>query len=164
MARPPINLPWVAVESGGISGRRDYDMFLSAAARSAVASREEAADADLEEAEGCRVFDQNRPLLLVVCGDEPTLASVRRTLRAAGFLCTSGRSVEAALSLLTQVRVDGCVVVQPLDEADARRLTERLEQYDPDCIRVCAAGEQAPLGWRACDVDGLPAHLRELFG
>ena len=111
------------------------------------------------------MLEENRPLLLVVCGDEAQLAAVRGTLRAAGFLSTSGRSVEAALNLLTQVRVDGCVVAQPLDHADGQRLNERLEHYNPGCVRVCVTetGHAAPEGWPCCAGRALPERLRELF-
>lgn len=132
------------------------------AAVQAQGSLTECACEDIEGPGGFGVLEQNQPLLLVVCSDEGQLAAVRRTLRAAGFLSTSGRSIEAALSLLTQVRVDGCVVAQPLDHADGRRLTERLEQYNPGCARVCLTVPM-PEGWITCEPDALTRRLAELL-
>jgi hypothetical protein len=57
------------------------------------------------------------------------------------------------------------VVAQALDASDGRRLRDRLEQYNPGCVRVCVAEPAAAAleGWPACDGQTLPSRLQELF-
>jgi hypothetical protein len=111
------------------------------------------------------VLNETRPLLLVICSDEERLATLRAALRGAGFLSASGRSVEAAISLLSQVRVDGCVVAEPLDPFDARRLYDRLERYSTGCPKLCLldAHPVPPDGWHGCEGNLLIARLYECF-
>lgn len=111
------------------------------------------------------MLNDTRPLLLVICSDEARLAAMRGTLRSAGFLSASGRSVEAAISLLSQVRVDGCVVAEPLEPFDALRLYDRLERYSTGCPKLCVLDyhPSPPNGWHGCDGDGLIARLYECF-
>jgi len=111
------------------------------------------------------VLNETRPLLLVICSDENRLAALRASLRSAGFLSASGRSVEAAISLLSQVRVDGCVVADPVEPLDAHRLHDRLEQYNTGCPKLCILDfhPEPTSGWLGCDGDGLIARLYECF-
>jgi len=111
------------------------------------------------------VLNDTRPLLLVICSDEDRLAAMRASLRSAGFLSASGRSVEAAISLLTQVRVDGCVIAERLEPFDALRLYDRLERYSTGCPKLCLLDDHpvTPTGWHGCDGEGLIACLYECF-
>jgi hypothetical protein len=101
----------------------------------------------------------------VICSDEARLAELRASLRGAGFLSASGRSVEAAISLLTQVRVDGCVVAEPLEPFDALRLYDRLERYSTGCPKLCLVSDHPapPDGWHACTGEGLVPCLYRCF-
>lgn len=111
------------------------------------------------------MLNETRPLLLVICSDEDRLRMLRAVLRGGGFLSASGRSVEAALSLLSQVRVDGCVVAEPLNSFDALRLYHRLEQYSTGCPKLCLLDShpEPPHGWHGCDGHNLISHLYERF-
>lgn len=111
------------------------------------------------------VLKETRPLLLVICSDEARLAALREELRGAGFLTASGRSVEAALSLLSQVRVEGCVVADEIDSFGALRLYERLERYSTGCPKLCVVDYHPvpPEGWRGCDGHSLITQLHACF-
>lgn len=111
------------------------------------------------------MLNETRPLLLVICSDEARLAALRAALRGAGFLTASGRSVEAAISLLSQVRVEGCVVADPIDPFDAFRLYERLERYSTGCPKLCILDYHPvpPDGWQGCDSDCLIDRLHQCF-
>jgi hypothetical protein len=94
----------------------------------------------------------DRPLVLVVCEDLTRLTRTREVLRAAGLLPASARSVEAALSLLTQVVTDACLLVQNLSVEEARQLGERLEQVRPGAPKLCVREFlHGPVdGWMPC--------------
>lgn len=112
-----------------------------------------------------RVPEENQPLLLLVSELELGLLSIRSRLRAAGYLVASGRSVDAAISLLDQVRVDGCVVMGSVSVTDARRLALSLDRYNPGCPKMLVqeAGLLAPDPWRGCELEGLLSALQEAF-
>lgn len=111
------------------------------------------------------MLNETRPLLLVICSDEARLAALRAELRSAGFLSAAGRSIEAALSLLSQVRVDGCVVAEPLDPLAAARLHDCLECYSAGCPKLCLPTSQPepPHGWHGCPTEALLTRLHECF-
>lgn len=109
--------------------------------------------------------EDNQPLLLMVSEQEPGLFSTRTLLREAGFLVASGRTVEAAISLLAQVRVDGCVLHGHVQEGDAIRLAETLDRYSPGCPKMYLSQSESdlPPGWRRCAADTLVQALKDAF-
>ena len=98
------------------------------------------------------MYEEDHPLVLVVCDELERLRRARESLRAAGFLPASGRSIAAAVSLLAQVRVDACVVCQPISVEDAERLRGVLERFRPGCPKLCVREYVAadPPGWVVC--------------
>lgn len=118
------------------------------------------------DAEGeSRVSEEHRPLLLLVSEQEPGLAAVRAHLREGGFLVASSRSVAAAISLLDQVRVDGCVLMGRVSTPEAIRLAQSLERYTPRCPKVYLDEPDMipPDGWHTSRHDQLLPALRQVF-
>jgi len=107
------------------------------------------------------VHDDDRPFVLVVSDRQERLLAARQTLRAAGILTASGRSMAAAVSLLSQVQVDGCVLIGDPAPGDARELWEALERYRPGCpkIQVCEPPALPLEGWTTCTEADLPAAM-----
>jgi hypothetical protein len=108
------------------------------------------------------VSDSDRPLFLIVCGDAAGMAAARALVRDAGGLPVASRSIPAALSLLSQIRVDCCLLCDPAPPELARELRDQLERFRPDCPKLYRADAQpAPLDhWSACDGPGLPTAIR----
>lgn len=106
-----------------------------------------------------------RPIVLIVCGNRDLLRSTRETLRAAGVLTATARSADAAVALLEQVMMDGCVLCQPTPAEEARRLWHALENLRPGCPRLCVTEHQSRLldGWMAVGEAELAPTLRAAF-
>ena len=106
--------------------------------------------------------DDNAPIVMIVCGEPERLREMRIVLRSAGFLTAAARSPAAALALLTQIQVDGCVTCQPLDEPEAAAIARILERMRPGCpkVQLPEAAPEASPGWSVCD----PRELTKLLG
>ena len=87
--------------------------------------------------------------------------AARQMLRAIGVLTASGRSIAGAVSLLSQVKVDGCVLCADPAAEEARTLWEALERYRPGCpkIQVCEPPALPLEGWTPCAESDLPAAM-----
>jgi len=111
------------------------------------------------------VPEENRPLLLLVSEQEPGLAAVRAHLREAGYLVASSRSIPAAVSLLDQVRVDGCVLMGRVSSLEAALLARNLERYTPRCPKVylLEPGLASPEGWSGQQYEQLLPVLQRVF-
>jgi hypothetical protein len=98
------------------------------------------------------VNEDERPLVLVVCSDAERLSRVREELRASGLLPAVGRSFAAAVALLSQVQVNGCVIVERTTPLEAERLSGALQRFSPGCAQTYVQELQAePLeGWVSC--------------
>jgi hypothetical protein len=98
------------------------------------------------------VDPEDRPLILIVCRDPERLTGTRQRLREVGFLPASGRAVDAAISLLSQVRVDGCVLCHEVTADEAERLTQALDRVRPGCPKLYLREYQpgALDGWTVC--------------
>lgn len=109
--------------------------------------------------------EEHRPLLLLVSEQEPGLQAVRTHLREAGYLVASSRSTAAAISLLDQVRVDGCVLMGQVSVLDAACLAQSLERYTPRCPKVYLNElDRVPLdGWDDSRYDQLLLSLNRVF-
>lgn len=96
--------------------------------------------------------EDERPLVLVVCSDAERLKRVREELRASGLLPAVGRSFGAAEALLSQVQVNGCVIVQRTTPCEAARLAGALQRFSPGCALTYVQEYQLePLdGWVSC--------------
>jgi hypothetical protein len=107
----------------------------------------------------CLVHEDERPLVLVVCEDPSRLEKVREVLRHAGVLPTAGRSVAGAVHLLTQVRVDGCVLCDTVEPGEAADLRDALEEHRLHCPRLFVRNYQPGElpGWTGCDEEDLAA-------
>ena len=103
--------------------------------------------------------EYDRPLFLVVC-DEPGLGPrVRAALRAEGVLSSPGASVRSALRLLSQVRVDGCVIACRVTPVEAEQLRRALEHVSPGCPKLAIAGcvPASAAGWETHPDEGIGA-------
>jgi hypothetical protein len=112
------------------------------------------------------VHEDDRPLLLVVCDDLERLTGMRHLIRAAGPMPATARSVEAAASLLTQVRVDGCLLCTTVTSGDARKLWVALERIRPGCVKLYVSDYESEIleGWEPCSLDQLASTLsRDLY-
>ncbi|MGV3722857.1 MAG: hypothetical protein ACO1SX_18300 [Actinomycetota bacterium] len=109
--------------------------------------------------------EEHRPLLLLVSEQEPGLQAVRAHLREAGYLVASSRSAAAAISLLDQVRVDGCVLMGRVSVLEANRLAQTLERYTPRCPKVYLTEPDLfpPDGWDHSQYDQLLLSLSRVF-
>jgi hypothetical protein len=108
------------------------------------------------------VIEDERPLVLIVCSEPGRLAKLRRVLRESGVLPVSGRSPEAAASLLTQVQVNGCLVVERLEPAQSRLLESALERYSPGSRRFCVPEVlDAVLTWEFCSEEAVGDIIRQ---
>jgi hypothetical protein len=118
--------------------------------------------APLHRGLGPVVSESDRPLFLIVCADAAGMAAARALVREAGGLPVASRSIPAALSLLSQVRVDCCLLCDPAPPELAGELWDQLERYRPGCPRLYSADAQpAPLDrWSACDESDLSAAIR----
>jgi hypothetical protein len=111
------------------------------------------------------VHEDDRPLLLVVCDDLERLSSVRHLIRTAGPMPATARSVEAATSLLTQVRVDGCLICTRVSPTGADRLWDALESSRPGCVKLYVTEYQTEklTGWTPCAEDELASTVSRAF-
>ena len=109
--------------------------------------------------------DDNAPIVMVVCADPERLRELRQRLRCDGFLTAAARSPDAALALLTQVQVDGCVVSDPLDESLGVRLARALNAIRPGCPKVLLmeAGSDKSGDWSVCPSAEVVETLRQGF-
>lgn len=99
--------------------------------------------------------------MLIVCSEPGRLAHLRRVLRESGVLPVSGRSPEAAASLLTQVQVNGCLVVERLEPAQTRELETALERYSPSSHRFCLPDvPDGSLTWEQCPAETVGEWIR----
>jgi hypothetical protein len=107
----------------------------------------------------------DQPLVLVVCNDAERLTRLRLTLRAAGYLAAPSRSLDAAISLLSQIRVDGCILSLALTEEAADTLRRHLEGLKPGCpkLNVREASEHSFPAWVECSESGLREALARQF-
>jgi hypothetical protein len=98
------------------------------------------------------VFQGDRPLVMLICADAERLRRLRRLLRHSGFLVARSESVDAAIKLLTQIRMDGCVACGVLSGEDAEALRRALDRVSPGCPKLHAVPTPAdpPPGWTAC--------------
>lgn len=96
--------------------------------------------------------EDERPLVLVVCSDAERLDRVREGLRASGLLPAVGRSFDAAVALLSQVQVNGCVILERTTPSEAARLASTLQRFSPGCALTYVQEYQTePLdGWVSC--------------
>lgn len=121
--------------------------------------------AKVDMARARRAAEEHRPLLLLVAGQEAALMALRALLRESGYLVASSRSIAAAVSLLDQVRVDGCVLTGPATALEAVLLANALERYTPSCPKVFLDEPDSvpPEGWKAVRHDELLATLLRVF-
>jgi CheY-like chemotaxis protein len=111
------------------------------------------------------VAEVESPLILLVGSRQDELAQAREALRKEGYLTALASSCEAALHLLTQVRVTGCIALEPLPEGDAEDLRRSLDQWDLGCPKLwCTTpGKEALDEWTAVDRGRLLAAVRREF-
>jgi len=111
------------------------------------------------------VNEDERPLFLLVSADPDRLARVREVLRGAGLLTAGSRSLPAAANLLTQVKVDGCVLCDAPGGGEAEPLLAALLNLDPAPVRICLkqGGGPDPVGWSCCQEAELAARVRALL-
>ena len=107
----------------------------------------------------------DQPLVLVVCNDAERLTRLRLTLRDAGYLAAPSRSLEAAVSLLSQIRVDGCILGLGMTDDAAESLRRHLEASKPGCpkLRLAEANEHSFPAWVECSETDLRETLARQF-
>jgi len=111
------------------------------------------------------MWEEDRPVVLVVCEETQRASALRAVLRDAGLYAARSPTLEAALRLITQVRVDGCVVCQPMTAEEAQRLGSALDGSRAASTKVCLAEDikVAPPGWTLCSEADLSEAARRLF-
>lgn len=108
------------------------------------------------------VSEDDRPLVLVVCSDPDRLARLRAGLRESGIMPASGRSIQAAVSLLSQVQVNGCALAEAAGAEEIRQLDEALRRNSPHSSRLYvreAVKAELP-EWEPCDESSVPEAVR----
>ncbi len=98
-----------------------------------------------------------RPIILIVCNEPERLQPLRQAMRSEGVLTAPARSLDAALGLLTQVGVDGCVLAMNISGAAAVELDAALSRCRANGFRICLQCYHGAhlSGWDTVDEDAL---------
>ncbi|HEU4751594.1 MAG TPA: hypothetical protein VFU47_00720 [Armatimonadota bacterium] len=112
------------------------------------------------------MYAADQPLLLLICDEPDCLQRLRSTLREAGYLAAASRSLPAAISLLSQVRVDGCVLWGDPALEELEPLRSRLDTLKPGCLKLIIrpGAAEVPEPWKRCSEPDLLESLAGAFG
>jgi response regulator RpfG family c-di-GMP phosphodiesterase len=84
--------------------------------------------------------ESEKPLLLIVDDEVRILAALQRTLRREGYEILTADTVEAAVEILTERRVDAVLSDQKMPGMNGLELLAEAKRLCPDAVRMLITG------------------------